>query len=171
MGGRTGTGPYLVPGGQAEPEAPPKAVAMEGLGRSPRSTGQWRVRGAAAASPLLHKNPNPPQLQQCWHHQTSSSSRNTSPASNHSTVLPGPQGTRWAQWAQDRLFSTSPFPCSLPRSWCPETLVIWIQRQHPSPWSPRPAEPHSQLSPHTWTPPGSSSTSERKQNLCYCISY
>lgn len=69
MGGRTGTGPHLVPGGQAEPEAPAKAVAVEGLGRNPHITAQWRVRGAAAASPHLHKNPNPPQLQQCWHHQ------------------------------------------------------------------------------------------------------
>lgn len=37
MGGRTGTGPYLVPGGQAEPEAPVKAVAVEGLCTAPTS--------------------------------------------------------------------------------------------------------------------------------------
>lgn len=141
MEARTGTGPqpqFQVD--KAEPEAPAKAVALEGTGCSSHITAQGRLSGAAAASPHLPKNPHPsPDAAVLAPPGTSSSSRNTSPASTHSTVLPGPQGTRWAQWAQDRLASTSPFPCSLPRCWCPETLVVWIQWQHSSAWSPRPA--------------------------------
>lgn len=71
MEARTGTGPqpqFQVD--KAEPEAPAKAVAEEGTACSSHITARGRLsRAAAAASPHLPKNPHPPQMQQCWHHQ------------------------------------------------------------------------------------------------------
>lgn len=60
MGARTGTGPSLqFQEDKAEPEAPAKAVAVEGSECSLHITAQGRVTGVATASSRLVKNPNP----------------------------------------------------------------------------------------------------------------